>query len=131
MTILAAVEAAVIAHARAASPAECCGLLIGDANTIRDSAPARNIAGERERRYLIDPADHLAAIRDARARSLEVIGAYHSHPRSPAIPSATDAEEAFADFVFLIVGLVADPPEVRAWRWAGGNFAPVPLVRGL
>ena len=131
MTILPAVEAALIAHAAAAAPEECCGLLLGDGDTIRDSAPARNIADEPVRRYLIDPVDHLAAIRDARRRSLEVIGAYHSHPRSPAVPSATDAEAAFGGFLFLIVGLAAEAPDLRAWRWDGGNFVAVPLVRGL
>ena len=131
MTILAAVEAAVIAHARAAAPHECCGLLLGDAGVIRESAPARNIADDPGRRYLIDPADHLAAIREARRRPIDVIGAYHSHPRSAAIPSPTDADGAFGDFLFLIVGLGADPADLRAWRWDNGNFTEVPLVRGL
>jgi proteasome lid subunit RPN8/RPN11 len=58
-----------------------------------------------------------------------VIGAYHSHPRSAAAPSATDAAQGFGDFVFVIVGLAAEPPELTAWVWAGGNFAAVPLVR--
>ena len=131
MTILPAVEAAVVAHARAAAPEECCGLLLGDADTIHAAVQSRNIDDQPVRRYLIDPAVHLAAIRDARSRSLEVIGAYHSHPRSPAVPSATDADAAFGDFLFLIVGLAADPPDLRAWRWDNGNFAAVPLVRGL
>ena len=131
MTIVADVEAAIVAHARATAPEECCGLLLGDAGGIRDAAPARNIADDPVRRYLIDPVDHLAAIRAGRSRALEVIGAYHSHPRSAALPSATDAAEAFGGFVFVIVGLAAEPPELRAWRWDNGNFTAVPLVRAL
>jgi proteasome lid subunit RPN8/RPN11 len=131
VTILSAVEAAVIAHARAAAPDECCGLLLGDAETIRDCRPARNITDQTVRRYLIEPVDHLAAIREARRRSIEVIGAYHSHPRSAAIPSPTDADEAFGEFLFLIVGLRAEPPDLRAWRWDNGNFTEVRLVRAL
>ena len=72
MTILAAVETAIVSHARATAPAECCGLLLGHGDTITEARPARNIADDTFRRYLIDPADHLAAIRDARGRSLEV-----------------------------------------------------------
>ena len=129
MTILASVEAAIVSHARATAPAECCGLLLGTGDTITDARPARNLADDTVRTYLIDPADHLAAIRDARGRSLEVVGAYHSHPRSAPLPSPTDAAAAFGEFVFVIVGLATDPPEIRAWSWAQRNFVPVPLVR--
>jgi proteasome lid subunit RPN8/RPN11 len=127
--LLAAAEAVIVAHATSAAPAECCGLLVGDARAIREAIPARNIADDTARRYVIDPRDHFAAIRHARHRSLEVVGAYHSHPQSAAVPSPTDAAEAFGDFVFLIVGLAADQPDVRAWTWTNGNFTALPLVR--
>jgi proteasome lid subunit RPN8/RPN11 len=57
------------------------------------------------------------------------VGAYHSHPRSRAIPSPTDAAEGFGHFVFLIAGLGTDPPELTAWVWVDGNFVAAPLVR--
>jgi proteasome lid subunit RPN8/RPN11 len=91
--------------------------------------PTRNVADDPERRYRVDPADHLRCIREGRRRGLEVIGVYHSHPRSGAQPSATDRDEGFGGFVFLIVGLGAEVPEVAGWVWAEGNFAPFPLVR--
>jgi desampylase len=91
--------------------------------------PAANVADDPLRRYLIDPRDHLGAIREARARGLQVIGAYHSHPRSAAVPSATDAAEGFGNFVFVIAGLALEPPELTAWAWSDGNFTAVPLVR--
>ena len=125
----AAVEAAMVAHACDAVPAECCGLLLGTADTILEARRARNVATEANRRYEIDPIEHLAVIRDARSRSLEVVGAYHSHPRSPARPSATDADQAFSHFLFVIVGLETGTADVRGWQWREGNFAPVPLVR--
>jgi proteasome lid subunit RPN8/RPN11 len=124
-----AVAAGIIAHARQTSPAECCGLLIGSLTDIGEAVPATNIADDPRRRYVIDPRDHLRAIRSARQRDLEVIGAYHSHPRSAPIPSETDAAQAFGEFLWVIVGLEADPPEICAWRWADGNFVPVALVR--
>ena len=129
MRIARSVEAAIVAHARVEAPRECCGLLIGTAAAILESSAAANIADDPLRRYLVDPHDHLRAIRAARARGLEVIGAYHSHPRCAAVPSSTDAAEGFDNFVFVIAGLGAEPPELTAWRWAGGNFAAVPLVR--
>jgi proteasome lid subunit RPN8/RPN11 len=124
-----AVEAAIIDHARAESPHECCGLLIGTAGGVTGIFPARNIADEPERRYLVDPHDHLAAIKRARARGEAVVGAYHSHPQSRGRPSPTDAADAFTDFLFVIVGLGVSPPELTGWKWEDGNFTAVLLVR--
>jgi proteasome lid subunit RPN8/RPN11 len=129
MVLAFEVERIIVAHARDSAPNECCGLLVGDDTTIVEAVPARNLALEPKRRYLVDPQDHLGAIRAARARGFAVVGAYHSHPHSSAIPSATDAAEGFGQFLFVIVGLAADPPELTAWRWANGNFTAVPLVR--
>jgi proteasome lid subunit RPN8/RPN11 len=146
--IAARVLAAVEAHARQAAPHECCGLLVGTPEDITLAIPANNRAAESERRYLIDPQDHFAAIRHARAIGFEVVGAYHSHPRSQPIPSETDRAEAFEDFVFLIVGRSDrlrqgsggpedrpnDPPSadarytMRAWRLSSGNFTELAFV---
>jgi proteasome lid subunit RPN8/RPN11 len=125
MTIAGPVIADVEAHARDTAPEECCGLLLGTADAIDASVRARNLADDRQRRYRIDPRDHFSAIRKARLLGLEVVGAYHSHPASSAIPSDTDRAEAFDAFVFVIVG----PSETRAWRLSSGNFTEVPLVR--
>jgi proteasome lid subunit RPN8/RPN11 len=125
MTIPREVIADVEAHARDTAPEECCGLLLGTADRIDASVRARNIADDRQRRFLIDPRDHFAAVRRGRTLGLDVVGAYHSHPASPAIPSDTDRAEAFEAFVFVIVGSM----ETRAWRLSSGNFTEVPLVR--
>lgn len=92
----------VLRHARETAPAECCGLLIGTPGRILRAHPARNVHASATR-YLIDPADHFAAIRQAREAGLDVIGAYHSHPASPPVPSATDLDEALPSFFYLIV----------------------------
>jgi proteasome lid subunit RPN8/RPN11 len=128
VTIADGVVAAIFEHARLEAPRECCGLLIGASQHIRMAVRARNIAQEPHRRYLIDPHDHLAAIRLARQSGNEVIGAYHSHPRSAAVPSPTDTAEGFAHFLFVIAGMDGTP-EVTAWSWHDGNFTAVPLVR--
>jgi proteasome lid subunit RPN8/RPN11 len=106
-------------HAEATAPEECCGLLLGTTDLIAIAFPARNDAAEPLRRYEINPADHFAAIRQGRKLNLDVIGAYHSHPRSEPIPSPTDRHQAFEAFIFVILGL-SD---------GDGNFTEVPLVR--
>jgi proteasome lid subunit RPN8/RPN11 len=120
---------ALVAHARAAFPAECCGLLIGRDGAIAEAAPAANTAADPTRRFVVDPKDHIDGRRAARRRGLDVVGFYHSHPRSPAEPSAVDlAEASYADYLYLIVSLAAAPPDVRVFRLEAGNFLPLPFV---
>jgi proteasome lid subunit RPN8/RPN11 len=127
MLISPNVIAEMLAHARAEAPRECCGLLIGTGESVARSVRARNL-DTKATRYLIDPDDHFAAIRAARAEGLDVIGAYHSHPSSAPIPSATDIAEANSgsDFLYVIVSLIGD--EVRAYRMERGTFTPRPLT---
>lgn len=116
---------AIVAHAREVAPAECCGLLFGSPASIVEAVRTRNIAADPATRFLIDPKDHIDGRREARRRSLEVVGFYHSHPLSPATPSARDRTEAgYPDDLYLIVSLLAEPPEIRVFR----NFIPVPFV---
>jgi proteasome lid subunit RPN8/RPN11 len=98
------VIAGMLAHARDEAPNECCGLLIGRRGAVESAVRARNLdAGPT--RYLIDPQDHFAAMKTARGQGLHVIGAYHSHPASAALPSPSDIAEATggSDFLYVIV----------------------------
>jgi proteasome lid subunit RPN8/RPN11 len=128
MTIAAAAIDEIVAHAREAAPAECCGLLLGRGPAIVESARTRNIA-TRPTRFEIDPQDHIDRRRAARARGLDVVGFYHSHPVSPPLPSEADrAEAAYPNHLYLIVGLASDPPEVRLFSFDGRNFREEPFV---
>jgi proteasome lid subunit RPN8/RPN11 len=113
---------AVVSHAHDTAPAECCGLLLGAPAVVMEARPARNLATD-PNRFLIDPRDHIDARRDARARGLDVVGFYHSHPHSAAVPSPTDLEEAsYPEHLYLIVGLASEQPEVRLYRLTAGAF---------
>ena len=122
----AAVVSEMLAHARDEAPRECCGLLIGQDDSVVRSVRARNLDAKATR-YLIDPRDHFAAIRAARADGLEVVGAYHSHPTSAPVPSATDIAEATSgpDFLYVIVSPVDE--DVRAFRIDAGVCKPLAL----
>ena len=120
--VAAAALDAVVAHAREAAPAECCGLLVGLSGEIADAIPTRNIAGSASR-FVIDPKGHIDGRREARRRGFDVVGFYHSHPHSPAEPSGTDvAEMSYADHLYLIVSLAAEPPDVAVFRFEDGAF---------
>ena len=119
----------IVAHAREAAPAECCGLLLGRAGEIVEAVRTRNLAERPATRFLIDPKDHIDGRRDARRRGLDVVGFYHSHPYSPAEPSDTDrAEASYPDHLYLIVSLASDPPAVSVFALERGNFRALPLV---
>ncbi len=120
----------VFEHARETAPRECCGLLLGLPDYILLNHRATNLL-ESPGRYLVDPFDHFAAIRVARTARLEVIGAYHSHPTSAALPSPTDLNESIhAEFLYLIVspGTADLRPELRAYYLSQGNFQELILV---
>ena len=119
---------AIVAHARAECPAECCGMLIGRGASIDEAVRARNIAAS-PTRFLIDPGDHIDARRAVRGRGLEVLGFYHSHPHSPAWPSPTDvAETAYPDAVHLIVSLLDGGADARLFRIEFGSAIELPLT---
>lgn len=118
---------AIERHAEASYPEECCGVLIGrpladgvDGGLVEQVLPARNERAEsRHNRFVISPEVVLAAHRQARAKGLDVLGYYHSHPDHPAEPSEFDREHAWPGLSYLIVavekgGAVA----ARSWRLA-------------
>ena len=110
----------VCAEARAAVPLECCGLLLGRGTGVIAAHRARNTLASPSR-YRVDPADHFAAIRRARGMGLTVIGAYHSHPKTPPIASARDTAEASGEgFLHLIVQ--ATSYDYRLYRVAQGSL---------
>jgi proteasome lid subunit RPN8/RPN11 len=125
----AAVREDMIAHAREEAPRECCGLLIGRNGVVVESVRTRNVHSS-PTRYLVDPAQHIATNRRLRGNAYAVIGCYHSHPTSPAIPSDIDRAEAYYDeFVWMIVSLaVADAPAIAGYRLLNGTFVAIDVV---
>jgi proteasome lid subunit RPN8/RPN11 len=120
----------IVAHAREAAPAECCGLVVGHkgpgGDAVTEAARTRNLSAD-PNRFEIHPEDHIRTRRTARSRGLEVLGFYHSHPRSPAVPSATDlAEAAYPGDLYVIVSLSVAPAEVRLYRFEPSGFREVP-----
>ena len=120
----------IIAHAREASPQECCGLIggliEGKAQTVYR---ARNVAGDPLTSYEAAPEDLFAAQRAMRERGEQLVAIYHSHPRSAdPQPSSTDVRLAYyPSAVYLIVGLGDREPCLRAFRIdeREGRWAPV------
>ena len=90
-------------------PYECCGLLLGrfeaDAKVVRETYPISNAREEsaKRNRFLITPEELMRGEKYARTKELEVVGFYHSHPDSPAVPSRYDLEHAWPTYSYIIV----------------------------
>ena len=95
-------------------PYECCGLLLGrygaDGKVVTETYPISNAREEsaKRNRFLIEPVELMRGERYALERDLEVVGFYHSHPNSPAVPSQYDLEHAWPTYSYIIVKTLAD-----------------------
>lgn len=128
---------AIRQHGARDYPNECCGILLGHADAeqkivselvalknlrqeperAQELMPLESPASESERnRFLLDPREQLQVEREARARGLEVLGYYHSHPDHPARPSTYDREHAWPWYSYVIVSVEAgEPKELTSW----------------
>jgi proteasome lid subunit RPN8/RPN11 len=115
LVLPASLQAQIAREAITAYPRECCGLLEGveegGAYCAIALHPGRNLAQAADR-FELDPADHIAALKAARAQGRILIGCYHSHPDGEAKPSHVDRTGAAQeDFVWLIAA--TDGAQVR------------------
>ena len=118
-------------------PNECCGMLLGhgdgDRKEVREVVALKNLRTDKEQaqkfvplqeparesernRYLIDPADQIKVEKNARARGLDVVGYYHSHPDHPARPSDYDRDHAWPWYSYMILAVEkGEPKELTSW----------------
>ena len=103
-------------------------MLVGAGNLIDEAVAVRNVLAHPSR-YRIDPAAHIALNKTLRGTSRGVIGVYHSHLRSPAVPSARDLAEAFyPEFVWLIVSSAHEEPDYRVYRIEAGRADELQMI---
>jgi proteasome lid subunit RPN8/RPN11 len=115
-------------------PYECCGLLAGIKNVdhrgnieniVYEVAPCRNcLYFGKEHGFEISHDEYVAVEREALHLGYQIIGSYHSHINSPAIPSLHDVDFAKSGHTMLIISLTnAQATAVTAWlRRESGGF---------
>lgn len=106
------------AHAREAEPEECCGLVGGMNDVAQSVYRLRNVARDALVGYEAAPEDLFEAQREIRNRGEQLVGIYHSHPRSSEPePSETDVRMAYyPSAIYFIIGLEGEEPSLRAFR---------------
>ncbi len=108
------------AELEANKPYEACGVLIGTINgstaLVEKALPVTNSKRTR-RSFELDPKEHYNAWNEAEKNDKEIVGIYHTHPVSSAIPSLWDRETMEND---PSVWLIAGADGMRAYVWDGG-----------
>jgi proteasome lid subunit RPN8/RPN11 len=118
----------IIIHARADAPNECCGMIAAADGEATRVYRATNSAAS-PLRYEFDGLEQLRIQTEIEDAGWELGAIYHSHTRSPPLPSQTDINLAFyPDSLYVIVGVAGDEPEVRAFRIVDGRVEEVELA---
>ena len=107
------------AELEANKPYEACGVLIGtmgDSTIVEKVLPITNVLCT-QTSFELDPLQFYDAWNDAEKSSKEIVGIYHTHPFSSAIPSLWD-RETMANFASI--WLIAGTNGMRAYVWDDG-----------
>ncbi len=109
----------IYTHAEAIYPEECCGILLGKLKGNMDKVvieviPSINIwetssdeiSRTKHSRYIIPPQEIFQAQKRAEDIQLEIIGFFHSHPDTVAVPSECDREQAWEIYSYPIISVI-------------------------
>lgn len=130
VTIPSVLLDAMIRHAQAEAPLECCGFLTGRGGRIDSIVPAVNQLRSRTA-FSVAPTELFDFFRGLRRSGKELLGIYHSHPHSRPVPSVRDIEEFhYPGVSYWIVSPAGDDAEVRCYRLRGTAFEQIPFTRG-
>ena len=117
MVVPDAVRSALVEHARAESPNECCGLVLFRGDTAERYVPCRNAAAS-PYRFELDAPPETWFLEDEGYE----LAVFHSHLSSPPRPSRTDVENIglWDGKPYLILSVRSG--ELAAWRIVDGRI---------
>ncbi len=106
----------IFAQGQREAPNEACGYLAGTDGTVVKAIALTNTDHSPEH-FSLDPREQFAAVRQVRAEGLMLVGVYHTHPATPARPSAEDIRLAYdPSTVYVIASLQQAGRDIRAFR---------------
>jgi proteasome lid subunit RPN8/RPN11 len=120
---------ALVEQARNQAPIEACGILGGRGERIEVFHPMTNSDNSADH-FLMDPGEQFKVVKVLRAAGQRMLAVHHSHPASPARPSAEDIRLALTpDVLYTILSLQdADSPVLKAFSVDDGVVKEHPLV---
>ncbi len=117
----------IIEYARKDVPNETCGYLVGTGHIVDRVIPMTNADHSPESFHFV-PEEQFAALKTTSAMKQILVGVYHSHLTTPARPSTTDIAQAYdPNFIYVIVSLLSNPPEMKAFFIRDGLKVEIPL----
>ena len=122
----------MVAQAKAEAPIEACGILAGKDGAAEKLYKMTN-ADQSSDHFMMEPKEQFKVVKDIRAAGLEMLAIYHSHPETPARPSAEDIRFAFTpNVIYVIVSLQdTNAAAVKGFLIEDGNVTEVPVRIGL
>jgi len=118
----------ILEQAMRSPEVEVCGL-IGATSDRFNVYPVENISPTPQHRFDMEPRQLITAMRHIRERGERLYAIYHSHPRGPAHPSATDIAEAnYPNAACLIVSLnTRGVLQISAFALSAHDYKPLQL----
>jgi proteasome lid subunit RPN8/RPN11 len=92
----------MVAQSRAHAPIEACGILAGSNGKVEKLYKMTNV-DKSNTHFMMEPEEQFATIKDIRSAGLEMLAIYHSHPETPARPSAEDIRLALTPNVTYVI----------------------------
>jgi len=118
----------MLQQARTEAPIEACGILAGKDGLVEKFYKMTN-TDQSNTHFMMKPEEQFKVVKDIRSANLEMLAIYHSHPGSPARPSAEDIRLAvMPDIVYIIVSLQNAEPDVKGFLIEDGDVSEVPVV---
>ena len=122
------VYAAMIATSQGGYPLEVCGLLSGQNGRIIHHYPIPNQL-KSPVAFEMEPQQQIETMLAIEAQGEQLIAMYHSHPKGPARPSATDIVQAYyPELIQFILSLKErERPSLRAFTIVNGQVDEIPF----
>lgn len=85
---------------------EICGLISAKNAIANNCYPIDNVANQTQQQFQMDERQQINAFAAMRSRNETLFAIYHSHPTTPAFPSAADIMlSAYPEAIYLIISL--------------------------
>lgn len=119
----------MVAQAKAIAPIEVCGILAGGNGKVEKLYKMTNVDNSNTH-FMMEPREQFATAKDIRSAGLEMLAIYHSHPETPARPSAEDIRLALTpNVIYVIVSLAnTNGSAVKGFHISENNVTEVPIM---
>ncbi len=111
----------LIEQGKTQAPFEACGYLTGIDVQVKKYYPMTNVDKSKDH-FSLDPKEQFKVLKETRIKGFEILAVYHTHPVSPARPSAEDLKLAYdPNMVYVIISLLKKDGPIKAYKIKQGR----------